>query len=91
MGCGVVFHAAEAIQERNEHNLMRDFEDEIPGYLGNRRFAEVLSRLALAPGKENVADNLVRCYEALQTAGFFPVDELTLVRAWVTDFQRLQR
>lgn len=91
LGCGIVFHAAEAIQERNYHNLIRDFEDEIPGYLGNRRFAEVLSGLALAPGQENVADNLVRCYEALQTAGFFPTDELTLVRAWVTDFQRLPR
>jgi len=90
MGCGVVFHAAEAIQERNYHNLMRDFEDEIPGYLGNRRFAEVLSRLALAPGKENAADNLIRCYEALNTAGFFPRDEMTLVRAWVADFEKLQ-
>lgn len=89
MGCGVVFHAAEAIQERNYHNLMRDFEDEIPGYLGNRRFAEVLSRLALAPGKENAADNLIRCYEALNTAGFFPRDEMTLVRAWVGDFEKL--
>jgi hypothetical protein len=91
MGCGLVFHAAEAVQERNYHNLMRDFEAEIPGFLGNRRFAEVLSRLALAPGKENAAGNLVRCYEALQNAGFFPVDELTLVRAWVADFEKLQR
>jgi hypothetical protein len=90
MGCGVVFHAAEAIQERNYHNLMRDFEDEISGYLGNRRFAEVLSRLALAPGKENAADNLIRCYEALNTAGFFPRDEMTLVRAWVAGFEKLQ-
>jgi hypothetical protein len=91
MGYGVVFHAAEAVQERNVHNLMRDFEDEVPGYLGNRRLAEVLTRLALAPGKENAADNLVRCYEALQTAGFFPMDELTLVRAWITDFEGLHR
>ena len=91
MGCGVMFHAAEAIQERNVHNLMRDFEDEVPGYLGNRRLAEVLSHLALVPGKENVADNLVRCYETLQTAGFFPIDELILVRAWVTDFEKLPR
>ncbi len=88
MGNGVVFHPPEVIQERNVHNLMRDFEDEIPGYLGNRRFAEVLSKLVLAPGKENVADNLIRCYEALQAAGFFPVEELTLVRTWVSDLEK---
>jgi hypothetical protein len=91
MGYGVVFHAAEAVQERNYHNLSRDFEDEIPGYLGNGRFAEVLWRLPLVPGKENVVDNLVRCYEALQTAGFFPADELALVRTWVADFEKLHR
>jgi len=28
LGYGLVFHAAEVDQERNEHNLMRDFEDE---------------------------------------------------------------
>jgi len=89
MGGGVVFHAAEVIQERNVHNLMRDFQDEIPGYLGNRRFAEVLSSLALAPGKGNAANNLIRCYEALQNAGLFPGEEMTLVRAWVTDLEKL--
>ncbi len=70
---------------------MHDFEDEISGYFGNRRFAETLSRLALAPGQGNSAENLIRCYETLKTAGFFPVDELTLVRAWVADLEKGQQ
>jgi len=88
MGHGVVFHASEVIQERNPHNLMRDFEDEIPGYLGNRRFAEVLAQVDLAAGSGNAADNLVRCYEALKGAGFFPDEELILVRTWVADLEK---
>src|SRR6185369_14227560 len=32
---GVVFHGAEVAQERNQHDLMRDFADEVPGYTRN--------------------------------------------------------
>ena len=28
----VLFHAPTVSQERNEHDLMRDFADEVPGY-----------------------------------------------------------
>jgi hypothetical protein len=30
VGQGVAFHASEVAQARNQHNLMRDFEDEVP-------------------------------------------------------------
>jgi len=85
MGCGVIFHAPEAEQERNEHDLMSDFSDEVPGYLGNRRLAETLDKQALEEGEDGASTNLIRCYEALQRAGFFPPQELGLVRAWVED------
>ena len=42
MEMGVVFHPAEVIQDRNPHDLMRDFKDEIPGYNGNSRLVDVL-------------------------------------------------
>ena len=35
LGYGVVFHAAEVYQDRNKHNLIQDFQDEVPGYLQN--------------------------------------------------------
>ena len=38
-------------------------------------------------GRGAAADNLVRCYEALSEAGFFPPDELPLVRGWADDVQ----
>lgn len=79
---GVVFHAAEVVQDRNEHDLMRDFNDEIPGYQRNRELVRVLEDTALLPGIGAVADNLTRCYEALVQHGFFAREELDLLAAW---------
>ena len=87
LGHGMVFHAAEADQDRNPHNLMRDFKDEISGYTQNDAIVARLSDLSLNAGRDAVADNLVTCYEALTAAGFFPADELPLVRGWVEDMQ----
>jgi hypothetical protein len=87
LGHGLVFHAAEVTQDRNPHNLLRDFKDEIPGYTQNDAIIARLSSLSLTAGRGAVADNLVKCYEALTAAGFFPTDELPLVRAWADDVQ----
>ena len=85
IGCGVVFHAPEVVQERNAHNLMKDFTDEIPGYTGNRKLTEVLENTPLLPGENNMSANLLHCYEALIAAGFFPPEELQLVKLWLAD------
>ncbi len=42
LGSGVVSYAPEVLQDRNEHNLMRDFVDEIPGFSRNHEFVEIL-------------------------------------------------
>ena len=88
LGHGVVFHAPEVVQERNAHNLMKDFTDEIPGYTGNRKLTEVLENTKLLPGEDTMPENLLHCYEALQAAGFFPPDELQLVKLWLSDITK---
>lgn len=85
MGLGVVFHAPEVIQDRNPHDLTKDFRDEIPGYENNRRIAEILDALVLAPDVKFVANNLRACYVALIAEGIFPEKELELVDAWLED------
>ena len=89
MGAGVVFHAPEVVQERNQHDLMRDFADEVPGYLQNRRIAEMLEALTLAPGPERAGDNLRVCYEALVRAEILLRVELDLVDIWLGDLAHL--
>lgn len=90
LGYGLVFHPPEAIQQRNQHNLLRDFEDEIPGYRYNQKIVSLLTDLSLASGHDNVTVNLMRCYEALSAQGYIPRDELPLVRAWVDDWEALR-
>lgn len=85
MGCGVVFHAPEVVQERNAHDLMRDFRDEVPGYLENARLARALAGLKLAEGADGCGRNLLTCYRELVTQGIIPADEVPLVEAWLSD------
>lgn len=85
LGHGLVFHAAEVVQDRNEHDLMRDFTQEIPGYLRNREFVDLLMALELSAGVDSVGDNLSRCYAALAQRDFFPQAELHLLESWLAD------
>jgi STELLO glycosyltransferases len=89
LGYGVIFHSPEVYQDRNPHNLMKDFTDEIPGYTGNHKIAQVLTELKLKAGADNQLDNLILCYEALIKAGFFPEKEMELVLAWADDLGKM--
>jgi hypothetical protein len=84
-GWHITFHSASVWQKRNEHNLMKDFEDEVPGYLHNRKICERLSRLELAAGPANQIENLTACYTALIDLGVIEPKELGLLEAWSSD------
>lgn len=90
LGTGVVFHASEVWQERNVHNLMRDFNDEVPGYQQNNRIAEILESVPLKPGVENVSANLLQSYSHLVDAEIFPAKELELLTAWIEAIAQFQ-
>jgi hypothetical protein len=79
-GHRVCFVAPTVSQARNEHNLLRDFEDEIPGYLKNEAIRKVLDACQLG-GKPQ--DDLLTCYQALVDAALLPAKELPLVEAWI--------
>jgi hypothetical protein len=91
LGLGVVFHGPEMVQARNPHRLLRDFEQEVPGYLGNAAICALLERTELVGGAGAVAGNLGRCYEALAGAGFVPAAEMPLVDAWLDDLEAAGR
>ncbi len=90
MGHGLVFHGPEMFQDRNPHNLMRDFEQEVPGYLGNEKIRQTLEALALSPGADAVSDNCHRCYAALVEVGLIPAQEMPLLDAWLRDLGSLR-
>ena len=88
-GWNVLFHEPDVWQERNEHDLMRDFADEVPGYLHNRAMAAALAALDLAPGADAIPDNLRRCYATLVERGWVGAEELPLLDAWLEDLRGL--
>ena len=77
-------------QERNVHNLLRDLEDEIPGYLHNRRICEALEALVLEAGIGKIGDNLKVCYEKLVGMSLIGREELGLLDAWLEDIEQLR-
>ncbi|MGA2653247.1 MAG: STELLO glycosyltransferase family protein [Terracidiphilus sp.] len=89
-GWAVLFKSPDVWQERNEHNLMRDFADEVSGYLNNRKIGERLAALKLAPGTDKLGENLILCYEELVRLELIPAKEMPLVQAWVADLEELQ-
>lgn len=88
-GWGVLFKGPDVYQRRNEHDLMRDFADEVPGYLHNRTIGARLAALKLQAGPGNMGDNLIRCYEEMVRLDLVPEKEIMLVKAWVLDLEHL--
>ena len=84
-GWNVLFQEPTVWQERNDHNLMRDFTDEVPGYLNNRAIGAALDELDLKPGEDRLGENLRLCYEALIRNDWVGKQELALVDAWLAD------
>jgi hypothetical protein len=89
--CGwrLMFHSPTVRQDRNVHDLMVDFADEVPGYLHNERIRRTLENLKLAGGPGALASNLVRAYDALIGLGLIGEGEAPLLRAWLEDVESL--
>lgn len=86
-GWHILFHGATVRQERNDHDLMRDFADEIPGYLHNYRIRKTLEDLPLRGGKPEIMNNIMACYAALVKLEVVASGELPLVEAWAVDLE----
>ena len=85
LGYELEFHHADVRQLRNEHNLMRDFDQETVGYLRNEEIRQILESCNLSSGRSSAKDNLFRCYEALVQKRIFGEEEFGLLEAWLDD------
>ncbi|REJ80189.1 MAG: DUF288 domain-containing protein [Bacteroidetes bacterium] len=81
----VLFHSSTVWQERNEHNLLKDFADEVPGYLNNVNICKALEEADLKSGVLHIAENLMRCYKIMVSMNLVDEKELKLVDAWLQD------
>jgi hypothetical protein len=67
---------------------MRDFEDEIPGYLGNDKIRRTLEDIELRSGIASLHDNMIRCYRALVAIDVVGKDEEKLLATWLDDLAK---
>lgn len=89
-GKGIMFHNASVYQERNEHDLLKDFEDEVVGYLHNNAIRRRLLDLPLGDQPETMSSDLEKCYELLISMGLVGPEERELLGAWRHDCNRIR-
>lgn len=87
-GFGVVFHGPTVWQERNDHDLHRDFTDELPGYVNNAKMREALAGLHLKAG-DSMQTLMESCYQSLIRHEWLGIEEEFLLQAWFEDLQAL--
>lgn len=90
-GWGVCFDEANVVQRRNDHDLGKDFADEVSGYLQNRAICSALETLDLEPGVEHLGANVRRAYTLLVERGWLAEHELVLLDAWLADVETILR
>lgn len=90
-GWSVLFHESTVWQDRNIHNLMDDFNDEIIGYTHNAEIVSQLQALDLLPGTANIPTNMKRCYDRLIQLNLVEAAERHLLEAWLSDVVLLQK
>lgn len=86
---GVTFHSpSEVFQDRNEHDLMKDFADEVHVYLNVEKIAKIIGELKL---EGTLCEMLLACYLQLWEAKIFPFAEIDSVKAWIKDYENIAR
>lgn len=83
---GISFHSPTVFQDRNPHNLMKDFEDEVPGYLNNE---EIMQKMDNIPANVGPEDFLRSAYITLIDSGMIGKNEIELLNAWIEDYNIL--
>jgi hypothetical protein len=90
--CGwrLAFIAPTVHQNRNYHDLARDFELEVPGYLHNDAIRKSLSSLSLDQGITRIGGNMVKCYQQLVAMNLIDEVELQLLGRFLDDLARIR-
>lgn len=87
---GVSFHSpSNTYQDRNGHDLLKDFKDEVSGYLNNDLFIETLDALSLKTGEENICDNMRTCYQAIVDKNILPEMEMRSLNQWIKEYEKI--
>ena len=85
----ILFFGTTMFQDRNEHNLMNDFEQELGIYLNNYKIVELLKKIKIKKGEKHYLNNLKKMYLVLIKNKIFSKNELNYLNAWISDCKKL--
>jgi hypothetical protein len=81
----LVVTSPDVFQARNEHDLMRDFRDEIEGYVGYESLVQTLTAAAIIGTRDSLVEDMRIIYRDLAAKSFFTVAELSILDTWLHD------
>jgi hypothetical protein len=84
---GLLFHESTVKQERNDHDLMKDFEDEVVGNVSNNKIIREIVDLKL--DNSGFGENLIRIYSKLIDMELVATEELILLESWLYDIKKV--
>ena len=87
----ILFFGTTMFQDRNFHDLNKDFEQEVPMYVGNKKMFNVLNNIKFEKGEKNYFKNLLKAYKILIKYNFISKDELKFLNAWISDVKNIKK
>ena len=75
--------AANVYQERNEHNLITDFQDEIEMYKHQEDILDILKKAHVS--KNSIQEDIMSIYRMLSNHGVVDSSELDFLQAYLED------
>ncbi len=85
----LVFSAPNAVQKRNAHSLLQNFQLELDLYLKTPALIDFLSNFHFPPDLDPCQE-LVSIYEELVARKFIQQSEMPILEAWVEDLQAIR-
>ena len=81
------FFESSSFQERNEHNIMNDFDSETLMYNQMSKILDIIN--SSISSSDSIETNLISCYEILHNKGIVQRNELNLVKLWLKDLSSI--
>ncbi len=88
---GILIYGTTMYQKRNYHNLMNDFNLELPMYLNSKKLNEILENIKIKKGISFFSYNLLHIYKILIQKKFFQKRELLYLKSWLKDCKNIKK
>lgn len=87
----ILFSSPTVVQNRNLHDLNKDFELEIPVFRDVEKFTKALEVVKIYKNQKYILVNLFNCYKQLVKEKIFEQKELEILHAWCKDINSIKK